>query len=257
MDAGMLADISPIMRSVMERFWPGPLTLVLPRREGCPLAHGLSAGHPTIALRMPAHPLAQTLLTLTGRPIAAPSANRSGHISPTEAAHVQQSLAGEDVWVLDGGRCKEGVESTILSLSARGELIILRAGSIAAEAIADVVGYLPKLAKLHLAEGDQAPAPGLLASHYAPRLPVRLNALSAREGEALLGFGPECPKGVAFNLSPSGNVEEAAHHLFAALYALDRPGDWVGIAVMPIPNHGVGVAINDRLQRAAAPRDYI
>jgi L-threonylcarbamoyladenylate synthase len=233
-DAARLADA----------FWPGPLTLVLPIRPGARLSPLVSAGLPTVAVRVPDQPLAHALLTAADRPVAAPSANPSGRISPTEAAHVIAGLAGRIEAVLDGGACAVGVESTIVGFDPVPTL--LRPGGLPAEAIEACLGA--KLATL--APGDTVSAPGQLQSHYAPRAPIRLNVTDLRPGERLLGFGAV---EAALNLSPSGDLVEAAANLFHHLHRLDAGGD-APIAVSPIPETGLGRAINDRLRRAAAPR---
>jgi L-threonylcarbamoyladenylate synthase len=258
-DAALYAEISPMAERVMRHFWPGPLTLVLPRRAACPLARAVSAGGDSVALRVPAHPLAQTLLAEAGCPIAAPSANPSGRISPTQAVHVRQGLPDKGILVLDGGPCAEGLESTIIRLHGE-RLELLRPGSITREALGDMLPGLVEMQAEAGADGTHAPlpAPGMMASHYAPRLPVRLNATHVEPDEALLAFGPDVPAGAArtLNLSESGELAEAAHRLFSALHALDAPdAPYRAIAVMPIPAEGVGLAIRDRLARAAAPRD--
>lgn len=230
------------------QFWPGPLSLVLPRAASCRVSLLCSAGLPSLALRAPNHPIAQKLLRATGRPIAAPSANRSGKISPTTAAHVAEGLGNRVAMILDGGACRVGLESTVLDLSGEAP-VLLRPGGVTREDLERVIGpvSLP---------GPATPlaSPGMLASHYAPRLPLRMNAQDRKPGEALLAFGP-APNGLQAeeNLSPGGNLTEAAACLFAALHRLDRP-EFTGIAVMPIPEAGLGIAINDRLRRAAAPR---
>lgn len=231
------------------RFWPGPLTMVLPRRDDCPASLLAGAGLSTLAVRVPAHPLALDLLRATGRPVAAPSANRSGRISPTCAADVVADLGDRVDLILDGGPCEIGVESTVLDLS--GPVIrILRQGGLAQETLEDVLGPL--------ASGEAGPitAPGMLESHYAPNLPLRLRADRAQGREALLAFGPEPPGGFVetLNLSATGDLTDAAAKLFRYLRQLDRV-DCDGIAVMPVPEQGLGRAINDRLRRAAAPRD--
>ena len=233
-------------------FWPGPLTLVLPRADDCPVSLLASAGLDTIALRVPSHPLARELLRAFGGPVAAPSANISGRLSPTEAEHVAESELAEDVAViLDGGECAVGVESTIIGFDARGRATLLRPGGIAREEIERVIG-----APLITPGQTGAPAaPGQLKSHYAPRAKLRLNAAAPRQGEMYLAFGPAAPKGVpGLNLSPAGDLKEAAANLFAYLRILDDTGVDV-IAVAPVPNEGLGEAINDRLTRAAAPRE--
>jgi L-threonylcarbamoyladenylate synthase len=223
-------------------FWPGPLTLVLPRRADCPVSLLAGAGLDSLAVRVPAHAVARELLRAVGRPIAAPSANRSGRISPTEADHVLAELDGRIAAVLDAGPCAVGIESTVLDLTG-DKPRLLRPGGVTAEQVAAIVGPV--------AAPDEATvrSPGMLAQHYAPALPLRLDATSAKPGEALLGFGPSAA--ATLNLSPGGDLVEAASHLFAYLRALDRP-EFSGIAVMPVPAHGLGAAINDRLRRAAA-----
>jgi len=252
-DAEAIAELSGTARRLAEAFWPGPLTLVLPHRPGSPIASLVTAGLDTIAVRIPSHPTAQRLLRATGRPVAAPSANRSGHVSATTAAHVAADLGARVAMILDDGPTAHGIESTILDLTARDEPVLLRPGAVTAEAIADVTGRVP-LRRGH-SSNDRPSSPGQLESHYAPALSVRLAAASPREGEAFLAFGPYAPTydGPLLNLSPRGDLAEAAANLFAALRRLDRSGA-KGLAVMPIPEHGLGVAINDRLRRAAAPR---
>lgn len=224
--------------------WPGPLTMVLPLRAGHGLSPLVTAGLESVALRVPAHPLAHAVLSAFGGPVAAPSANPSGRISPTTAAHVKAGLDGQIDAIIDGGDCGVGVESTIIGLLDRPTL--LRPGGVACEDIEAVLG-----APLALHDGAAINAPGQLGSHYAPGARVRLNAKMAEGGEVLLGFGPiECD----LNLSRSGDLTEAATNLFAHLHRLDQPGV-TGIAVAPIPDTGLGLAINDRLRRAAAPRD--
>jgi L-threonylcarbamoyladenylate synthase len=249
-EAETLAVFDERARRAARHFWPGPLTLVLRRCDDCPVSLLASAGLDTIALRVPSHPVAQALLRATGRPLAAPSANRSGRVSPTEADHVAAELRDAAVLILDGGPCAVGLESSVLDLSG-AEPTLLRPGGLTLEALTEILGPVA------VAAGDpSAPrSPGQLASHYAPRLPLRKGAMSARPGEALLAFGPNPPSGFAamLNLSPRGDLVEAAANLFAMLRRLDRP-DFAGIAAMPIPETGLGRAINDRLRRAAAPR---
>jgi L-threonylcarbamoyladenylate synthase len=229
-------------------FWPGALTLVLPRRADCPVSLLCSAGLDSLALRVPSHPVAQALLAAVGRPLAAPSANRSEAISPTSAEHVMRSLGNDVALILDGGPCPLGLESTVLDL-CRPQARLLRPGAVTREAIEAVIG------PISLGGKDEAPrSPGQLRRHYAPGRPLRLEADAVRPDEALLAFGAEAPQGAAesLNLSPDGDLNEAAANLFAYLHRLDRPGV-AAIAVMPIPERGLGVAINDRLRRAAAP----
>lgn len=226
-------------------FWPGALTLVLPLKQGAGISKLVTAGLDTLAVRVPDHALAQDLLRWFGGPVAAPSANPSGRVSPTSADHVAAGLAGRIDAVLDGGDCTVGVESTIVSCI--GQPAQLRAGGIPAEALSARLG-----APLLLPADPAVPiAPGQLAAHYAPQGRVRLNATQVEDDEVLLGFGPV---GAALNLSPSGDLTEAASRLFASLHTLDAMGA-AKIAVSPIPDHGLGAAINDRLRRAAAPRD--
>lgn len=243
-----LVEVDARARKLAAAFWPGALTLVLPRKPGCPIVDAVSAGLPSLALRMPAHPLARELLRLVGRPVAAPSANRSGHVSPTTAQHVRDSL-GADIAVLDGGPCPVGLESTVIGLTG-AQALLLRPGGIAAEEIEATLGEalgLPQDAKLE--------SPGMLLKHYAPRLPVRLNAKAAQGQEGLLSFGPALPGFAAvYPLSETGDLAEAAARLYAGLHALDHRTDIEGIAVMPIPAQGLGAAINDRLTRAARGR---
>ncbi|ETX15966.1 translation factor Sua5 [Roseivivax halodurans JCM 10272] len=225
-------------------FWPGPLTLVLPLKEGAGVSKLVTAGLDTLAVRMPAHPVARALLTEVGRPIAAPSANRSGRISPTTADHVAASLDGRIAAIVEGGASEVGLESTILGLA--GDPTLLRPGGLPVEALEEALGG-PLIRR---AANAAISAPGQTASHYAPEAHMRLNATDWREGEARLGFGPvECD----LNLSASGDLREAAAMLFAHLHALDARGAGT-IAVSPIPDRGLGAAINDRLMRAAAPR---
>jgi L-threonylcarbamoyladenylate synthase len=249
-EAEVIAVFDERARSVAQRFWPGPLTLVLPRRAEAGISLLASAGLDTVAVRIPDHPIAQALLRAAGRPVAAPSANRSGRVSPTEAAHVAAELGDAVAMILDGGLCPVGVESTVLDLSGPAP-VLLRPGGVTFEALADMLGPLATSA-----DNPNAPrSPGQLASHYAPTLPLRMNAIDLRPGEALLAFGPSVPAGAdeTLNLSPGSDLVEAAANLFAMLRRLDRPA-FGGIAVMPIPEHGLGRAINDRLRRAAAPR---
>ena len=248
-DAGSLAILDDRAELLAAALWPGPLTLVLPRTASCTISPLASAGLGTIAVRTPDHPVARTLLSAFGGPLVAPSANASGQLSPTAAKHVERSLGDNVRIILDGGPCRVGLESTVVGCF-QNAVWLLRPGGIENEAIEDLVG-------VHLREalpGDSIRAPGQLQSHYAPNLPLRLNATTVAAGEALLAFGPRVPSGAATvqNLSEVANLQEAAAHLFAMLHELDRP-DFDGIAVAPIPNTGLGIAINDRLRRAAAP----
>ena len=254
-EAEALAGFDERARRAAARFWPGPLSLVLPRRPDSGLSLLASAGLDTVALRAPAHPVAQRLLRAAGRPVAAPSANRSGRVSPTTAEHVAGEFAGEDLLILDAGPCPVGLESTVLDLTGPRP-VLLRPGGVTLEALRAVIGPIDEPAPGKLPAGSPLPSPGRLPSHYAPSLPLRLAATAARPGEALLAFGPEAPPGFAevLFLSRTGDLAEAAANLFAMLRRLDRP-DFTGIAVMPIPEEGLGRAINDRLRRAAAPRE--
>lgn len=231
--------------ALAQAFWPGALTMVLPRREAAPLAAAVSAGLPTVALRVPAHPVMQALLRAAGLPLAAPSANRSGGVSPTSAAHVAGSLGGRVDLILDGGSTEQGLESTIVAVRPAGGWAILRPGPISEDALRDVLG-LP--AESDSGTSGQIEAPGQLASHYAPGKPVRLNALEAEPGEFLIGFGA-VPGSVS--LSAAGDLAEAAARLYACLH-LAADAMEPRIAIAPIPEDGIGVAINDRLRRAAA-----
>ena len=244
-EAERLAVFDDHARRVASRFWPGPLSLVLPRRGDSGLSLLASAGLDTVAVRAPAHEVAQALLRETGRPIAAPSANRSGRISPTEATHVFEEIGDRIDLILDGGRTPVGLESTVLDLSDETP-VLLRPGTVTSEQLTELLGPIAAPAE------DRPKSPGMLASHYAPSLPLRLEAVSAQFGEALLAFGPEAPPGFAEVqwLTSTGDLAEAAANLFAMLRRLDRPL-FTGIAVMPIPEQGLGRAINDRLRRAA------
>src|SRR6185503_13129709 len=231
--AERFAQIDSRAALLMQRFWPGPLSLVLRRAPRCPISLLASAGLDTLALRVPAHPLALELLRLTDRPIAAPSANRTGRVSPTTADHVLSELDGHIAAVLDGGPCRVGIESTVIDLTGKTPLV-LRQGGVAAEEVEALLGPLAAPAG-----GDAPRAPGMLASHYAPNLPLRLDATSVEAGEALLAFGPDSPSGAkeTLYLSKSRDVREAAANLFAMLRAVDR-ADFTAIAVMPIPEQG-------------------
>jgi len=241
------AVVNDMARRLAEAFWPGPLSLVLSKRPACGIADLVSAGLDTIALRAPAHPVAQALLAEVKLPIAAPSANRSGRISPTTAAHVEAELGDRPAIILDGGPCPLGIESTVVSVVG-GEPGLLRPGALPREAIELVLGGPLAMAKTN----HRGASPGQLATHYAPSTKLRLGATTVTSNEALLAFGPDVPHGagVTINLSASGNLEEAAAKLFGALRELDQAGART-IAVMPIPAQGLGEAINDRLQRAA------
>jgi L-threonylcarbamoyladenylate synthase len=240
--------------AVAARFWPGPLSLVLPRAPGCRVSLLCSAGLATLALRVPDHPVGQALLKAAERPLAAPSANRSGAVSPTTAAHVAAAFGDEVPLILDGGPCPVGLESTVLDLSGE-DPVLLRPGAVTAEVLEPIVGPVR-----HAGADSEIKSPGMLSSHYAPSRPLRLDAARVGPDEALLAFGPAPLPSVdggaaaTVNLSEAGDPVEAAANLFAALHELDRP-EFTAIAVMPIPETGLGAAINDRLRRAAQPRE--
>lgn len=236
------AVFSNSARTLAEKFWPGALTLVLPRRAGTSLSELVSAGLDTVALRVPAHPIAAALLQESNLPIAAPSANLSGRISATTAAHIAAGLHQAVDLILDGGAAPLGLESTVIGFDA-DVCVLLRPGAIARQAIEEIAGPLR-------AADDTIRSPGQLESHYAPRAALRLNAQAKDSGEVLLGFGSS--PDATLNLSPAGDLREAAANLFAMLHELDRQTS--RIAVAPIPETGLGEAINDRLRRAAAPR---
>jgi L-threonylcarbamoyladenylate synthase len=247
-------SFDPTAQALAEAFWPGPLTLVVPSAPACSVSDLARAGLSSVALRVPAHPLASALLARVGRPIAAPSANRSGAVSPTAAAHVLEDLDGRIDAVLDGGAAPVGIESTVVACLGDPPRL-LRPGGVAREAIEAMLGS----ALLGPVEEGKPLAPGMTASHYAPRAAVRLDADAIRPGEAALLFGPATLPGVedaaaVLNLSPKGEPAEAAANLFAHLRALDASGAGT-IAVARVPEGGLGEAINDRLRRAAADRD--
>ncbi len=233
-------------------FWPGALTLVLPRKENCGLSLLVSAGLKTVAVRVPAAPVSLAILEKANVPVAAPSANFSGTISPTTAAHVEKSLGSNVDLIVDDGTCDLGLESSIVGFSGLGP-VLMRPGAISAEEIEGVLEQ-PLIRYAHNSKKPQSP--GQLPSHYAPRAQLRLNAMEAQDNEALLGFGPDMPAtdNLSVNLSQSGNLNQAAARLFSALHELDQSGV-EKIAVMPVPHTGLGEAINDRLTRAAAPRE--
>lgn len=239
-------------------FWPGPLTLVLPKTDDCPVADLATAGLETVAIRVPSHPVARQILRAFGKPVVAPSANLSGHVSPTTAAHVQSDLAGRIDLIVDGGPVEVGVESSIVGCFEVP--MLLRPGGLPRGEIERVLGRpLAQQREDQAGDSGQPLAPGMLASHYAPRTRVRLEAMRIEPGEALLAFGPDAVPGVdaatsVMNLSERGDLDEAAARLFGYLRALDARGARA-IAVMPVPHHGLGEAINDRLRRAAVERD--
>ena len=250
--APKLARFDTAAERLAAAFWPGPLTLVLPKAADCPVAALATAGLDSVAVRLPQHPVAQQLLRAFGGPVVAPSANRSGHVSPTTAAHVLADLGGRIDLIVDGGATPVGLESTIVACI--GDPVLLRPGGVPRAAIERVLGTA--LADAFALNDQPAPrAPGMLASHYAPRTRLRLDASAVGAREALLAFGPTPADGAAaavkvLNLSRRGDLIEAAANLFSHLRTLDAVGA-AAIAVMPIPHHGLGEAINDRLRRAA------
>jgi L-threonylcarbamoyladenylate synthase len=248
-DAAALVDFNPRAEALAQHFWPGGLTLVLPRRSNSGISLLASAGLDSIAVRVPAHPVARALLRTAGVPIAAPSANRAGRVSPTNAQACAQELNSRISLILDAGNCPVGIESTIIGF-AQEQPVLLRPGAIERAQIEKIVGPLGSFAP------ETIVAPGMMRSHYAPQASLRLNALDVRSGEALLAFGRDVPAGAEHicNLSSRGDIQEAAANLFAMLRKLDSTGA-KAIAVMPIPETGLGEAINDRLSRAAAPRE--
>lgn len=246
-DAERLIEMPDNARKLAVAFWPGPLTLVAPIRPKSGIADLVMAGLPTLAVRVPEHPLARRLLTATARPVAAPSANPSGQVSPTTAAHVLAGLEGRIGAVLDDGPCSVGLESTIIGIDGE-EAVLLRPGGLPIEGAEKVLGR-----PLRLHDGSIISAPGQLTSHYAPNASIRLDAVDARDGEIWLGFGAIGPRDVS--LSSSGDLREAAATLFAWLRDLDaNRGSSHTIAIAPVPDTDLGRAINDRLRRAAAPR---
>jgi len=250
-----LARFNADAARLAEVFWPGPLTLVLPKAPGCPVAELATAGLDTIAARVPNHEVAQKILAAFGKPVAAPSANRSGHVSPTNAAHVFSDLRGRIDLIIDGGATPVGVESTIIA--CLGAPALLRPGGVPRDAIEHALGRRLAVPPSQPALADDVPlAPGMMASHYAPRTPLRLDARHVEADEALLAFGPELAEGAehaagVLNLSERADLIEAAANLFSHLRALDAVGA-KAIAVMPVPHEGLGEAINDRLRRATA-----
>jgi L-threonylcarbamoyladenylate synthase len=256
--ARKIARLDAHATALAEAFWPGPLTLVLPKTQNCAVADLATAGLDTVAIRIPAHPVAREILRVFGGPVVAPSANISGHVSPTTAAHVQSDLAGRIDLIVDGGPVAVGVESTIIGCF--DEPVLLRPGGLPRAEIERVLGRALRQAPAEVESSSAQPlAPGMLTSHYAPRARVRLNAQRLEPGEALLGFALGAISGIdaasiVMNLSERGDLDEAAANLFGHLRALDSKGVRT-IAVMPIPNEGLGEAINDRLRRAAVGRE--
>jgi len=251
-----LAEFDSAAEKLAIKFWPGPLTLVLRKHDRCPVAELATAGLDTIAVRVPNHPVARDILRAFRKPIVAPSANRSGHVSPTTAAHVLADLRGRVDLIVDGGATSVGVESTIVAC-LDGHMMLLRPGGLSRANIERVLGV--PLADAPARKETAPRAPGMLASHYAPKARLRLEANDVRAGEALLAFGASMPAGaeravLVLNLSPRGDLTEAAANLFSHLRTLDGAGIST-IAIMPVPHEGLGEAINDRLARAAAPRE--
>lgn len=258
--ASSLVEMNDMARAVAGKFWPGPVTMILPRRAECPVSELCSAGLPTLAIRVPSHPVALKLLKAAGVPVAAPSANKSGELSPTTPQHVLESLGDAIDLILAAGPCEIGLESTVLDLSGQMPLV-LRPGAVTAEDLAQVLGCP---VNYDLGDHDQPKSPGQLLKHYAPSIPVRLNAIDVEPGEALLAFGSlkfmglkgggfakDLPGTALRNLSETGDLYEAAANLFRMLHDLDLPAH-TRIAVMSVPDQSVGIAINDRLRRAAA-----
>lgn len=255
-DFGIFSELAEKLAGV---FWPGPFTLVLPRTPDCPASPLVSAGLSTIALRVPASPVAQRLLVVSGCAIAAPSANRSGSVSPTTAAHVLADLGTRIDAVIDGGACTVGLESTVVGFHD-GAAVLLRHGGISKEEIEEVVGPIALFSDSvsdPVSDPDRPRSPGQLLSHYAPATPLRLDATERHDDEALLAFGPGARQDEAtLNLSPAGDLREAASNLFTFLRILDTKGKRA-IAVMPVPETGLGAAINDRLRRAATRKETV
>ncbi len=246
-----IAELPDIAQKIASAFWPGPLTLVLARKQNSGLCDLVTAGLQNVAVRIPAHPVARQLLRVFDGPVAAPSANPSGKISPTCADHVMAGLGGRIAAVLDGGACDVGIESTIIGFEADTP-VLLRSGGIPVESLQKAFGV-----RLSMPQTSPITAPGQLKSHYAPRVALRLNADAPRADEAWLGFGKNTFEVPTLNLSKTADLREAAAHLFAYLHQLDHIAVEQGIntiAVAPVPLHGLGLAINDRLRRAAAPR---
>ncbi len=255
--ARRLAVFDAAAERLAQKFWPGPLTLVLKKRIGCPVAELATAGLDSIAVRVPNHELAREIIKRLGHPVVAPSANQSGHVSPTTAQHVIDDLGGRIDLIINGGPAAVGVESTIVALLDRP--LLLRPGGLPRDGIREVLGEDPDDVPFVGLEPDSVIAPGMMASHYAPRATLRLNATDVKAGEALLAFGPHLPKGAekairVLNLSPAADLVEAAANLFSDLRTLDA-AEAKTIAVMKVPFDGLGEAINDRLARAAAPRE--
>lgn len=246
--AARYVKLNDTAKKLMEAFWPGPLTLVLPRKSNCSVSLLASAGLDTLAVRCPKNPIALELIHQFSKPIVAPSANKSGRISPTTVGHIIDDYGDEAPFTLDGGPCQVGVESTVL-LCTGEKPAVLRYGGLAVEEIEKLIGPVIRPEK-----DEAAPhSPGQMKSHYAPALPLRMNALAAFDGEALLGFG-HAPEAV-LNLSETEDLTEAAANLFSMMHQLDNAQKYTGIAVMPVPMEGLGLAINDRLKRASYKRE--
>lgn len=251
--ASAYVEVSEEAKMLAMHFWPGPLTMILPRRADCPVSELASAGLDTLAVRAPSHPVALELLKTCKLPVAAPSANKSGALSPTTPLHVQESLGEAVELILAAGACDVGLESTVVDLSG-AHPAVLRPGAVTAEGIGEVLGGD---VRIEGGDAERPKSPGLLLKHYAPNTPLRLNAIDVKEGEALLAFGSDkfmvardFPDDMKRNLSENQDVHEAAANLFAMLKELDQSGA-KGIAVMAVPENGIGAAINDRLRRAA------
>jgi L-threonylcarbamoyladenylate synthase len=250
-EAEKFGEFNPTALKLAQRFWPGPLTLVVPLIKPCLISNHVTAGLSTIAIRCPNHPVALKLLQNYPNPIAAPSANKSGYVSPTKYSHVYDEFAG-DVFIIPGDQSCIGLESTIVDCS-ESAVFILRPGSITKQQIEETLG----IAVSETTSLEKIKAPGQLKNHYSPHLPIRLNALSVLPAEGLLNFGKNSlTADIELNLSPSGDLHEAATNVFDYLRRLDNTDGIHGIAVAPIPNEGVGIAINERLQRAAAPKEH-
>jgi L-threonylcarbamoyladenylate synthase len=257
--AKRLAVFDAAAEKLAAAFWPGPLTLVLKKRPSCPVAELATAGLDSIAVRVPQHPVALGILRRLARPVVAPSANRSGHVSPTTAQHVMDDLGGRIDFIVDGGPALVGLESTIVACLDRP--VLLRPGGLPREQIEEALGRALEDVPAGSVDPEAPVAPGMLESHYAPRARLRLHADRVNPGEALLAFGARMPPGIeqaaiVLNLSPGGDLVEAAANLFSDLRTLDQ-ADIATIAVMTVPDEGLGEAINDRLARAAAPRDQM
>lgn len=243
-------------KKLAAKFWPGPMSLIVKRSHNCPLSPIVSAGGKTVALRMPAHPISRQLLEAANVPVAAPSANASGGISPTLPDHVKQSLGDKIFMLIDGGACLVGVESSVISVLPNEPVRILRPGSIDATQLSNILGEPVKTAQISKSADETHISPGLMSSHYAPNVKLRMNIKTPNKTEAYLAFGTNNYGNHSLNLSPTADLNEAAQNLFAMLHTLDAHciEHKCTISVAPIPNTGIGIAINDRLTRAAAPK---